>query len=473
MVPVDGRGDQQGAEGTQAGRKQKRHLFRTFMTLVLLFGLLAGGAFAAKKYLLHQSTWSAEMKPLADEVAARAWSGVQGGGRRHAAARRRLRHRALPRSTIDTHADSAPTWRALGLLNGELDLEAVGRQAVNDSPAFYDPATKTIFVSDDLQSYQHLYRFAAASGADRRRCSTSSSTGARGSRRRRRPRRLPFGPTIDGDALAVANALAANDAPDQLAPELLAFVQGHANTVVAVAVRGDHRRAGRRGDASDDLADAQRPRRAGSARAGHADQRCDARRIGRPATTIASPSGTQGMMFWYYVLASRIDDGQAWSAAVRWAGDSMVTSMGSASQCVDAKVAAADRRRCGRLARGVPVVGGRRSRGVDDDRRADRGQSGGDPCLRSRRNGDGTHPGRRCRWRSAVQRWSVRWCRPRRARPGTGKVDAACLVTAARQRGTRADLAGRRCTRAGASTGSRPTSRPTSTWRPAASTACG
>ena len=54
----------------QASRKPKRHLFRTFMTLVLLFGLLAGGAFAAKKYLLNEPTWSVELKPLADQVAA-------------------------------------------------------------------------------------------------------------------------------------------------------------------------------------------------------------------------------------------------------------------------------------------------------------------------------------------------------------------------------------------------------------------
>ena len=56
--------------------------------------------------------------------------------------------------------DHAPVWRALGLLNGELDLDAVGRQALDDSPAFYDPATKTIFVTDDLKAYEHLYRFA-------------------------------------------------------------------------------------------------------------------------------------------------------------------------------------------------------------------------------------------------------------------------------------------------------------------------
>ena len=41
------------------------------------------------------------------------------------------------------------------------------------------------------------------------------------------------GPIIDGDALAVANVLAANDSPNSLAPELLAFVQGHGATGVA------------------------------------------------------------------------------------------------------------------------------------------------------------------------------------------------------------------------------------------------
>jgi hypothetical protein len=48
------------------------------------------------------------------------------------------------------------------------------------------------------------------------------------------------------------------------------------------------------------------------------------------------------MMFWYYVLASRIDDTQAWLAATRWMGDSVVPSTDPASQCVDAKIAAAD-----------------------------------------------------------------------------------------------------------------------------------
>ena len=143
----------------RAGRKPKRHLFRSFVTLVLLFGLLAGGAFAAKKYLLQQPEWSAELKPLADEVAAaralqfEAAVEVSELPVGDYAAR-------LAGSTADVQAGHAPAWRSLGLLNGEFDLESIGRQAMNDSPAFYDPASKTIYVSDDLVTYEHLYRFA-------------------------------------------------------------------------------------------------------------------------------------------------------------------------------------------------------------------------------------------------------------------------------------------------------------------------
>ncbi len=323
----------------RANNKPKRHLFRTFMTLVLLFGLLGGGAFAAKMYLLHQPTWSVELKPLADDVAAA--RGLQFELSVEVTevpisdyARR------LAGSAVDTGADSAPAWRALGLLNGELDLEAVGRQALNDAPAFYDPATKTIFVSDDLKTHEHLYRFAlhralATALLDQQfdwssRVATATPAVALGIRA-----------TIDGDALAVANALAVNDSPDQLAPELFAFVQGHGNTVSPSQYAATL--AGRAGvtmlstitsmlDDPTSLATLEQATPS-------SDAVLDAGRL--PALT-AAPVGAQGMMFWYYVLASRIDDGQAWSAATRWTADSLAASTGSASKCVDAKVAAAD-----------------------------------------------------------------------------------------------------------------------------------
>jgi hypothetical protein len=56
----------------------------------------------------------------------------------------------------------------------------------------------------------------------------------------------------------------------------------------------------------------------------------------------ATPSDSQGMMFWYYVLAGRIDDTQAWNAVTHWTNDSLSQSASGSVQCVDAKVAAGD-----------------------------------------------------------------------------------------------------------------------------------
>jgi len=321
----------------QAKRKPKRHLFRSFMTLVLLFGLLGGGAFAAKKYLLHEPTWSVELKPLADDVAAT--RGLQFSEAVTVTPVPVADYAArLAGSAIDTSGQNLPMWRALGLLNGDLDLEAVGRQATSDSPAFYDPATKTIFVSDDLQAQAHLYKFAmhramAVALLDQAydwsgRAATASPAAA-----------FALRAIIDGDALAVANTLAASDSPELLAPEQLAFVQGHGDAVstsqYAAAL------AGRKGVALLPTIAATDPAALAALEQATpvSDDIFDAR---RPPAIVASPPGTQGMMFWYYVLASRIDDSQAWLAATRWMGDSVVMSTDAASPCVDAKIAAAD-----------------------------------------------------------------------------------------------------------------------------------
>ena len=320
-------------------RKPKRHLFRSFITLVFLFGLLAGGAFAAKKYLLHPPTWSTELKPLADAVAT-----TRGLEFEEAVDVTPLPvadyAKRLAQSAIGGGTDRAPTWRALGILNGDLDFEAIGRQALNDTPAFYDPTTKAIFVSNDLAPHAHLYRFAMQRAMtmallDQQfewstRLATATPAAA-----------LAIRATIDGDALAVANSLSATDNPEQLAPELLAFVQGHGNTVAPSQYAATI--TGRAGVAMRPTIASMAGDSAGIAALEQATLGDDSvLDVGRPAATIASPAGTQGMMFWYYVLASRIDDGQAWSAITHWAGDSILTSTGSANQCVDAKVGAND-----------------------------------------------------------------------------------------------------------------------------------
>ena len=320
-------------------RKQKRHLFRTFVTLVVLFGLLAGGAFAAKKYLLHKPTWSAELKPLADGVATQ--RGLQFKLSIEVTEVPVAEYaKRLASTTIDGTTDHAPAWRALGLLNGEFDLEAIGRQALNDSPAFYDPATKTIVVSDDLKSFEHLYRFAlrralATALLDQQfdwssRLSATSPAAALGLRA-----------TIDGDALAVANALAVQDAPDQLAPEFFAFVQAHGSTISPSQYAATI--TGRPGVMMRPTIESLANDPVGLATLEQATPSNDAvLDAGRLPSAVVSPPATQGMMFWYYVLASRIDDGQAWAAAARWSADSLTNSTAAPTSCVDATFSAAD-----------------------------------------------------------------------------------------------------------------------------------
>jgi hypothetical protein len=321
-------------------RKKKGHLLRTFMTLVVLFGLLAGGAFAAKKYLLHPVTWSAELKPLADGVATQRGLEFKSSVPVTAVPVADYATR-LASSTIDSTTDHAPVWRALGLLHGEFDLESIGRQAMNDSPAFYDPTTKTIYVSDDLKAFEHLYRFSlrralTAALLDQQfewgsRLSVTSPAATLGLRA-----------TIDGDALAVANALALSDAPDQLAPEFLSFVEGHGTTIspsqYAATITGRPgvvMRSTVTSLANDPVSLATLEQSTPSD-----DSGLD---VGRLAPTAVSAAPMQGMMFWYYVLASRIDDGQAWSAANRWTGDSMtITTVALPSPCVDATFTAVD-----------------------------------------------------------------------------------------------------------------------------------
>ena len=344
IAPVDPKQHKRTAKHKSKHKsKRKKSLGSKFMTVFILLGLLAGGAFAAKKYLvthqLHQPEWPVEMKPFADEVAlARGLSftdtvvvtelPVEDYATR------------LATSITGTGTNPAPTWRALGVLNGELNLDMIGRQAMNDAPAFYDPSTKTILVAADLKAYEHLYRFAlrralTAALLDQQygwsaRAKSSSPAVALGVRS-----------TIDGDALAVASSLAAGDAPDQLAPELLSFIQGHGNTlgqsqyVATLAGRaGVTMRPTITSMNNDPVALATLEQATPAS-----DAFLDAARV---APTTASPAGTQGMMFWYYVLASRIDDRVAWSAATRWTGDTLATSAGSAAACVDATVSAAD-----------------------------------------------------------------------------------------------------------------------------------
>ena len=342
-------------------------------------------------------------------------------------------HDSLP-SAVGTHPETGATWRALGLLNGDLDLQAIGRQALNDSPAFYDPESETIYVSDDLAAQPHLYRFAlhrAMTVALLDQNFDWSGRLAAGSP----ATAFAIRATIDGDALNVANTLAAADDVDVLAAELLAFVQGH-GAVVSPSQYGATL-AGRAGVAmrpvvatiaadSDALATLEKATPT-------SDDVFDA---GRTPAVVASPPGTQGMMFWYYVLASRIDDTQAWSAATHWLGDSLAPSTGATSQCVDGKIAAADADGAAALlgafsawAAAAPVESTTTVVPIDGNQIAIRAC---DPTTAVAAQLPARVP---VVFGGAGDELSlVQAAASAAAAAGTSKVDAACLVDAARQR---------------------------------------
>ena len=63
---------------------------------------------------------------------------------------------------------------------------------------------------------------------------------------------------------------------------------------------------------------------------------------------IGDADDTKGMVYWYYVLAGRMDAADAWNAAVAWNGDETRLDSTAEGQCVSATIATVDPQ--GRLA---------------------------------------------------------------------------------------------------------------------------
>ncbi|MCB0954951.1 MAG: hypothetical protein KDB12_02225, partial [Ilumatobacter sp.] len=117
-----------------ARRRRKRHVFRRLVTFVILLGLIAGGLFAVKKYVLDVR-WDKEVKPVADAVSEA--RGLSFDTAVHVDALPAAEYSAALATAglgLDpdgmTAEQTAAEWRSLGLLSGALDLEAVGMAAM-------------------------------------------------------------------------------------------------------------------------------------------------------------------------------------------------------------------------------------------------------------------------------------------------------------------------------------------------------
>ncbi len=318
-------------------RRNGHHPIRRFFGIVVLLGLLGAGLFAAKYYFLDQR-WSGEVKPLAAEVE------TARGLSFHTAVKVATLP-ALEYSTklidvtlgIDSsQADTvAGEWRALGLLSGTFDLSQVGLAALADAPAFYDAGAETIYVVDGLPT--DLRRFAiqrslALALLDQEygwstRIAHASPSVVRGTRA-----------LYEADALAIATSLLDDSERVNVLTQQQALYSAYQIPVSTVPFATT---------ASNRMALALRPYFDGAPSTTrdavernaliNDGQALDVRRLVSGVAETAEAQ-SQGMFFWYHVLASRVDADAAWRAALAWRGDSVSVVRGTSGVCVTALV---------------------------------------------------------------------------------------------------------------------------------------
>lgn len=315
-------------------RRRKRHPVRRMFATIVMLAMLGGGLFAAKYYYFDQR-WDADVKPLAADV-----EKARGLEFDHAVEVSSLpasEYAArLVKSTVGVTDDDLPTvaggWRALGLLSGDLDPAAVGLAALGDAPAFYDPGSETIYVLEDLPTELRafaLHRALTLALLDQHygwwgTAHHASPAVARGMRA-----------LYDGDALSIATGLL----DDQQRAAVLSQQAGLRTAYPAPAVSAQYAVAvaSRLGVALRPYFDATPPESRVRVENGSAvtdAAALDLRRL-LNGTATAGSADSQGMLFWYHVLAARVDDNQAWHAALLWRDDA-VSFIGGERSCVSA-----------------------------------------------------------------------------------------------------------------------------------------
>jgi hypothetical protein len=241
--------------------------------------------------------------------------------------------------TTANQAALAGEWRSVGLLTGELDTTAIGMAAVADAPAYYDPATTTVFVVQDLP--EQLRHFAI----DRALTMALLDQHMRWSERiatANPSEALAVRAVMDADAIAVAReALGSADA-DLVAKQMADLAEqvgvDASPSVWASALIG---RAGLPLQPTFAAL-------SGRQRMGLYEQVVlndgalyDPARIPTAGTNrvVTDAEQSRGMMYWYHALASRIGSSAAWAAATRWNGDRTVVSQTGATTCVSSTIA--------------------------------------------------------------------------------------------------------------------------------------
>jgi hypothetical protein len=344
--PVDFRellGEQGLGAAAVKKRKRKRHPFRVLFKLVIVLGIIGAGLFFGKKYVLDMR-WASDMKPYAEAIQERRgldWErAVKVETLPMADYALRLATAQLDLDVPGLAAESVE-WRAMGLVGAasQTDLTAIGAAAVADRPAFYDPASKKVFVVEDavgqLREYA-LNRALVTALLDQHFGWSSATDNADPGVR------LAIETLVDGDAISTAAALvdpeiATNqvylDQRAALGERAAPFVRDVPRYVVDV-VGGSDAGAPR---FSALATPADRDALLATWPASDAGVFDGTRPLNTQPITI-STGASRGMMYWYYVLAGYLPEVDAWNAALAWAGDEVTV----ANNCVSALVSTVD-----------------------------------------------------------------------------------------------------------------------------------
>ena len=327
-------------------RRRKRGFVRKLFSMIVVLGMLGGGAYAAKRYVLDIGKWDEGVKAIAEDVAALRGLDfkkpvvVVGVPPEEYAA-------MLVEESIELAFAEQPSraaeLRAMGLLQGELSALDIGQTAMIDRGAFYSSKDKKVYLAEIPGLSPAGRRFAISRAltealldqhfdwtTEVQSLNASADFGVRA--------------IVDADALSVASSLLTNGEATQIVTDqlnlyqqygastnssYLAAISGRPGTVMAPTFHGI------RNDptAADTLA---------TSRITSDAAVLDLVR-GMSSQTIDPGIGageTMGMTYWYYVLAGRLDDQQSWLAATSWAGDSTTVSVNPGGTCVNSTLSA-------------------------------------------------------------------------------------------------------------------------------------
>lgn len=307
--------------------KRIRKIVSRIITTAILLGILGGGAFAVKKYVIDRAKWTTETEAIADTIET-----TTGATFDRPVAVTELpsvdfaARRADVALGVGDAVTTSATWQAVGVIAEPLDLAAIGGQPSLTGFAFYDPAADEVFVHADASprlresSLRHALTVAltyqSTSGeADNRSTATARWLHA------------------DAVADAVSLALGAADDPtvqDARNVELLEAVGAAPTTPLAPYVQallGEGPSlpvVGALGAAADNM------------------PANDVELLNPFGPQVVTSADSMGALFWYHALAGRIDDANAWAAIATLGSDVTTVTADGGRTCVEGSLSAPD-----------------------------------------------------------------------------------------------------------------------------------